>query len=76
MFLKDTTFRSYVNYYKRANLFGMFFFKTRHKTVILSEARHRFIAWHSADGAESKDPEGAYLSYAVRSFSPPKPENM
>jgi hypothetical protein len=26
------------------------------------------------DGAESKDPEGAYLTHAVWSFRPPKPE--
>jgi len=30
------------------NLFGVFFFNTSHKIVILSEAPHRFIAWYSA----------------------------
>jgi hypothetical protein len=42
---------------------------TRHKNVILSGARHRFIAWHSACSAESKDPGGAYLTYAAQTFS-------
>jgi hypothetical protein len=39
------------------------------KSQTLSEAPHRFIALHSACGAESKDPGGAYLTHAVRSFS-------
>ena len=38
------------------------------KSQTLSEAPHRFIALHSACGAESKDPGGAYLTYAAGSF--------
>ena len=45
---------------------------TRHKGVILSGAPHRFIARHTVSGAQSKDPEGAYLTYAARSFSTTK----
>jgi hypothetical protein len=45
------------------------FITTRHKTVILSGAPHRFIASHSACGAESKDLGGAYLTQVARSFS-------
>src|ERR1700678_1488479 len=47
----------------------MFFVKTPHKIVILSEAPHRFIACHSAFGAESKDPGSVHLTHAARSFS-------
>jgi hypothetical protein len=43
-----------------------------HKIVILSEAPHRFIACHSLCGAESKDPDGAGLTHAARSFSTTK----
>jgi hypothetical protein len=53
-----------------ANLFWVFFFKSSHKIVILSEAPHTDLSCDTAlGGAESKDPEGAYLAYVVRSFS-------
>jgi hypothetical protein len=42
---------------------------THHKNVILSGAPHSFIADTVLDGAESKDPEDAYLTHAARSFS-------
>src|ERR1700728_5126134 len=45
------------------------FLQNSHKNVILSGAPHRFIACHSAYGAESKDPGGAYLTHAARAFS-------
>jgi hypothetical protein len=49
---------------------GMLFAQTSHKTVILSEAPHRFIARHNArKGAESKDLDGAYLAHAAWSIS-------
>jgi hypothetical protein len=58
----------------------MFFLESSHKTVILSEAPHRSIAW-TAFGARSrracpersrKNPEDAYCVDAVRSFSTTK----
>ena len=45
------------------------FSRTSHKIVILSEAPHRFYRVIHRLGAESKDPEVAYLVNAVRSFS-------
>ncbi len=39
------------------------------KIVILSAAPNRSIAFHGACSAESKDPGGAYLTDAARSFS-------
>ena len=50
------------------NLFRGFLSNT-HKTVILSEAHHRFTPWHSSCSAESKDPGGAYLTDAAQTFS-------
>jgi hypothetical protein len=47
-------------------------FKPPDKFVILSGAPHRFIAWHSACGAESKDLGGSQFTHAARSFSTPK----
>jgi hypothetical protein len=50
-----------------------------HRIVILppacrgSEAPHRFIPWHSACGAESKDLGGAFFTHAVQSFSTTSP---
>jgi hypothetical protein len=41
--------------------------------VILSEALRRSIANTELNGAESKDPGGAYLAYAARSFSTTEP---
>ena len=40
-----------------------------HKIVILSEAPHRFYRVNSVWGAESKDPDDAYLVDAARTFS-------
>src|ERR1700722_4607685 len=48
---------------------------TSNKTVILSAAPNRFILRYGTCGAESKDLGGAYLTHAVWSFRPPKPEN-
>jgi hypothetical protein len=45
------------------------YFRPPDKAVILSEALRRSIANRGLYGAESKDPEGAYLAYAVRTFS-------
>jgi hypothetical protein len=39
------------------------------KAVILSEALRRSIANRGLNGAQSKDPEGAFLTHAARSFS-------
>jgi hypothetical protein len=47
----------------------MFFVQTPHKTAILSEAPHGLPGDTALDGAGSKDPEGAYLTHAARSFS-------
>ena len=59
-----------------ANLFGMFFLKTPTKSSIppapACRGAERFTDLSrdtALDGAESKDPEDAYLAYAVRSFS-------
>jgi hypothetical protein len=41
---------------------------THHKSVILSGALHTSVARNSACSAKSKDPEGAYLTDAARSF--------
>jgi hypothetical protein len=46
---------------------GVFASPPHHKTVILSA--HRLSRDTALDGAESKDPEGACLTYAIRSFS-------
>ena len=40
-----------------------------HKIVILSGARTDLSRDTALDGAESKDPGGAYLAHAVRAFS-------
>jgi hypothetical protein len=45
------------------------YFQPPHKAVILSEALRRSIANRELYGAESKDPEDAYLTHAARSFS-------
>jgi hypothetical protein len=42
---------------------------TPHKAVILSEALRGSVANKELYGAESKDPEDAYLTHAARSFS-------
>jgi hypothetical protein len=44
-------------------------FQAPNKAVILSEALRRSIANRGLYGAESKDPEDAYLAHAIRSFS-------
>jgi hypothetical protein len=45
------------------------YFNPPDKAVILSEALCRFIANRGLDGAESKDPNGAYRAHAACSFS-------
>jgi hypothetical protein len=45
------------------------YFKLPNKIVILSGAPHRFIACYRGRGAESKDPEDAYLVDPVRTLS-------
>ena len=58
------------------HLLWMFFRQSSHKIVILSGAPHRSIACHNACGAESKDPDGAYLNpMLLGAFQPPKPDN-
>ena len=59
-----------------ANLFGMFFLETPTKSSsrlprrAVGAERFTDLSRDTAlDGAESKDPEDAYLAYAVRSFS-------
>jgi hypothetical protein len=51
------------------NLLGMFFLQNSHKNVILSEALRRSIANRGLYSAESKDPERAYPTHAVRTLS-------
>jgi hypothetical protein len=58
-----------------AHLFGNVFRQNSHKIVILSGARHSFMCDRALDGAESKDPEGAYLPMRLGAFRPPRPEN-
>jgi hypothetical protein len=48
----------------------MFFFKTHHKAVILSEALRRSIANRGLNGAESKDPGDACSQMLSGAFRP------
>ena len=52
-----------------ANLFGMLFSKLPQNRHPEAERLKDLSRDTALDGAESKDPEDAYLAYAVRSFS-------